>query len=141
MTPAVFSEACPRLASLVAQRVKHLPTMRETQVRSLGREYPLEKAMAPTLVLLPGKSHGLRSLVGYSPWGHKESDTTERLHFHFAPRLQQLLGPGVEPGPWKGPLPPGSPEPGMGAALPGSQTKQAFACSLALACLVRGPGS
>ena len=32
-------------------------------------------------VLLPGKSHGQRSLVGYSPWGHKESDTTEQLHF------------------------------------------------------------
>ena len=38
----------------------------------------------PTPVLLPGKSHGRRSLVGYSPWGHKESDTTERLHFHFS---------------------------------------------------------
>ena len=37
----------------------------------------------PTPVLLPGKSHGLRSLVGYSPWGCKESDTTERLHFTF----------------------------------------------------------
>ena len=37
----------------------------------------------PTPVLLPGKSHGRRSLVGYSPWGHEESDTTERLHFHF----------------------------------------------------------
>ena len=36
----------------------------------------------PTPVFLPGKSHGRRSLVGYSPWGHKESDTTERLHFH-----------------------------------------------------------
>ena len=34
----------------------------------------------PTPVLLPGKSHGLRSLVGYSPWGCKESDRTERLH-------------------------------------------------------------
>ena len=43
-----------------------------------------EKAMAPTPVLLPGKSHGQRSLVGCSPWGHKESDTTERLHFHFS---------------------------------------------------------
>ena len=32
---------------------------------------------------MPGKSHGLRSLVGYSPWGCKESDTTEQLHFHF----------------------------------------------------------
>ena len=37
----------------------------------------------PTPVLLPGKSHGWRSLVGSSPWGRKESDTTERPHFHF----------------------------------------------------------
>ena len=43
-----------------------------------------EKAMAPTPVLLPGKSHGQRSLVGCSPWGRKESDTTEQLHFHFS---------------------------------------------------------
>ena len=35
----------------------------------------------PTPVLLPGKSHGRRSLVGYSPWGREESNTTERLHF------------------------------------------------------------
>jgi len=38
----------------------------------------------PTPVLLPGKSHGRRSLVGCSPWGCKELDTTERLHFHFS---------------------------------------------------------
>ena len=38
----------------------------------------------PTPVLLPGKSHGRRSLVGCSPWGCEESDTTERLHFHFS---------------------------------------------------------
>ena len=38
----------------------------------------------PPPVLLPGKSHGQRSLVGCSPWGHEESDTTERLHFHFS---------------------------------------------------------
>ena len=38
----------------------------------------------PTPVLLPGKSCGLRSLVGYSPWGRKESDMTERLRFHFS---------------------------------------------------------
>ena len=37
----------------------------------------------PTPVLLPGKFHGWRSLLGYSPWGHKESDMTERLHFLF----------------------------------------------------------
>ena len=38
----------------------------------------------PTPVLLPGKSHGWRSLVGCNPWGLEESDTTERLHFHFS---------------------------------------------------------
>ena len=38
----------------------------------------------PSPVLLPGKSHGRRRLVGCSPWGHKKSDTTERLHFHFS---------------------------------------------------------
>ena len=45
----------------------------------------LEKAKAPgVLVLLPGKSHGRRSLVGCSPWCGKESDMTERVHFHFS---------------------------------------------------------
>ena len=38
----------------------------------------------PTPVLLPGKSHGRRSLVGCSPWGREESGTTEQLHFHFS---------------------------------------------------------
>ena len=42
----------------------------------------------PTPVFLPGESHGERSLVGYNPWGHKESDTTERLHFHFHNRFK-----------------------------------------------------
>ena len=59
--------------------VKNLPAKQETQVRSLGQEDPLEKEMAPTPVFLPGKSHGQKSLAGYSPWGHKESDTTEQL--------------------------------------------------------------
>ena len=67
--------------SLVAQMVKHLPTMWETQVRSLGR-FSGEGNGSPLQYSLPGKSHGKRSVVGYSPWGHKESDTTERLHFH-----------------------------------------------------------
>ena len=44
---------------------------------------PWSRKWQSTPVLLPGKSHGQRSLVGYSPWGRKESDTTERLHFHF----------------------------------------------------------
>ena len=46
---------------------------------------PWEGNGNPTPVLLPGKSCGRRSLVGYSPWGRRESDTTERLHFHFHP--------------------------------------------------------
>ena len=77
-------------ASLVVQMVKNLPAMQESWVRSLGWEDPLEKGIAtrrrwhPTPVLLPGKSHGQRNLVGCSPWGRKESDTTERLHFQFS---------------------------------------------------------
>ena len=67
-------------ASLVAQTVKCLPAMRETWVRSLGREDPLEKEWQPIPVLLPGKFHGWRSLVGYSPWDCKELDMTEQLH-------------------------------------------------------------
>ena len=70
-------------ASLVAQTVKRLPAMRETQVRSLGREDPWRRKWQPIPVSLPGESNGWRSLVGYSPWGRKESDTTEWLHFHF----------------------------------------------------------
>ena len=44
----------------------------------------LEKEMATHSVLLPGKSHGRRNLIGYSPRGHEESDMTERLHFPFS---------------------------------------------------------
>ena len=43
---------------------------------------PWRRKWQPTPVFLPGKSHGRRSLVGYSPWGRKESDTTKQLHFH-----------------------------------------------------------
>ena len=44
----------------------------------------IRRQWQPTPVLLPGQSHGWRSLVGCSPWGHWELDTTERLHFHFS---------------------------------------------------------
>ena len=51
---------------------------KEIQVRSLGREDPLKEGMAThSGILEPGEFHGQRSLVGYSPWGRKESDTTE----------------------------------------------------------------
>ena len=53
--------------SLVAQMAKSLPAMQETWVQFLGQEGPLQKKMATTPVLLPGKSHGQRSLAGYSP--------------------------------------------------------------------------
>ena len=67
-------------ASLEAQLVKNLPAMWVTWVQSLGRENTLEKERPPTPVFLPGESRGWRSLVGYSPWGHKELDTTEWLN-------------------------------------------------------------
>ena len=69
------------LASLVAQRLKRLPAMQETWVRSLGWEDPWTRKWQPTPVFLPGESHGRRSLVGYSPRGRKELDMTEQLHF------------------------------------------------------------
>ena len=52
--------------------VKNLPAKQETRVGSLGQEDPLKKQMtAQSTVLLPGKSHGQRSLEGYRPWGRK----------------------------------------------------------------------
>ena len=56
-------------ASLVAQRVKHLPVMQKTQVQSLGQEDPWRRKWQPIPVFLPGESHEGRSLVGYSPQG------------------------------------------------------------------------
>ena len=57
--------------------------MQETWVRSLGLEDPLEKEIATHSSILAWRIHGQGSLVGYSPRGGKESDTTERLHFHL----------------------------------------------------------
>ena len=94
-------------AFLVAQTVKNLPTIGETWVQSLAREDPLGREdpleWLPTPVFLPGKSHGQRSLAGYSPQGcnhrpsippawlvfhgrtlSKESDMIEQQHFHFS---------------------------------------------------------
>ena len=57
----------------------------------MSRKPTWRRQWQPTPVLLPGKSYGRRSLVGCSPWGRKESDTTERLHFHF---LLSCIGEG-----------------------------------------------
>ena len=66
-----FSNLVLTTASLVAQMVKNLPTMWEARVRSLDH-----KDWQPTPIFLPGKSHGQRSLEGYSSWGCKRSDMT-----------------------------------------------------------------
>ena len=66
-------------------------------VQSLGQEDALEKEMATHSSILAWKSYGQRSLAGYSPWGHKKSDTTEATqhdHYkgsiHFQPTVQNL---------------------------------------------------
>ena len=64
-------------ASLVAQSVKNLPAVQETRFDPLVRKIPWRRKWQPIPVSLPGKSHGQRSLVGCSPWGCKESGTTE----------------------------------------------------------------
>ena len=91
-------------ASLVAQRLTHLPGMRETGFDPWVGKIPWRRNWHPTLVFLPGESHGGRSLVGYSPWGLKESDTTKQLHSHFNGRkgrgTEELLDEG-ERGEWK----------------------------------------
>ena len=64
-------------ASLVAQRLMHVPAMQETWVRSLGQEDALEKAMASHSSILAWRIPWTEEPGGYSPWGCKESDTTE----------------------------------------------------------------
>ena len=62
--------------------ITNLPTIQETWVQSLGWEDPLEKRMATHLVAtvyLPGETHGQKILEDYSPWDHKELDTTKLL--------------------------------------------------------------
>ena len=63
------------MVSLVAQTEQDLPALQETRIRKV----PWRMEWLPTPVFLPGESHGQRSLAGYSPWGHKESDMTEQL--------------------------------------------------------------
>ena len=68
----------------MAQRLKRLPPMPETPVQSLGWEDTLEKEMAIHSSTIAWKIPWTEELVGYSPWGREESDTTERLHFPFS---------------------------------------------------------
>ena len=71
-------------------------------VQSLGQEAPLEEEMATTPVFLPGESQGQRSLVGYNPWGCKDSGTTERLTLSSVQVARAELGTKRSHGPlWK----------------------------------------
>ena len=63
--------------------------MRETGFDPWVRKIPWRRKRQPTPGLLPGESHGWRTLVGYSPQGHKELDTTEQLNFHFHLLVEQ----------------------------------------------------
>ena len=64
--------------------------MQETGVQSLCREDPLEEGMANHSSILAWRIPQKRSLVGYSPWGRKESDTTEQLT-HTEPDIQEVF--------------------------------------------------
>ena len=81
-SPAFFMMYCSPMGKLF----KSLPQLHQLQITftvaddTLGRR----RQWHPTPVLLPGKSHGRRSLVGCNLWGRTESDTTEQLHFHFS---------------------------------------------------------
>ena len=80
-------------ASLVAQLVKNSPQCRKPGFDPWVGKIPWRKERLPTPVFWPGEFHGQRSVVGYSPWV-TESDTTERLHFHFMapnPKKQNSL--------------------------------------------------
>ena len=91
---------------LMAQQVKNPPAMQETQEPRLDPwvgKIPWRRAWQPTPLFLLGKSYGPRSLASHSPWGHKESDTTEQLstfcHKQSWPskRFTVFLTPGVIP--------------------------------------------
>ena len=78
--------------TMVAQRVKGLPTMGETWVQSLGWKDPLEKEMATHSSTLSWKIPWTEKPGRlYSPWGHKESDTTKRLHFQTMVEVMKIM--------------------------------------------------
>ena len=86
--PTPWTEEPGGLQSMGSQRVRHS----WATSLSLFTFMHWRRQWHPTPVLLPGKSHGWRSLVGYSPWGRKESDTTEWLHFHWQVEREWIEG-------------------------------------------------
>ena len=71
------------MASLIAQQAKNLLPIQEVQVQSLGQNILGGGKRQPTPEFLPKISHAQRNLEGYSPKGHKESDTTEEINTHI----------------------------------------------------------
>ena len=80
----------PYMYFWVAQLVKNLPAMQETRVLSLGWEVHWRRKWQPTPVLLPGEFHAQRSRAGFSLWGHKESDMTEKLPLTHSESLDSV---------------------------------------------------
>ena len=106
--------------SLVAQIVKSLPAVQETGFDPWVGKIPWRRKWQPTPVFLPGEFHGWRSLVGYSPWDHKESDMTQRIYTYtwcYIEFSRQEYWSGVS-----FPSPGDLPHPGI---KPGSPTLQA----------------
>ena len=91
------------MASLVAQRLKHLPGMQETRVRSLGREDPVEKEMAPHSSTLAWRIPWREESGGLQSMGSLRVDTTEQLHFTVTFTTQHVgslsSNPGWDPHP------------------------------------------
>ena len=75
----------------MAQIVKNLSAMNETQVQSLVGKIPWRREWLPTPVFLSGEFHGQKSLAGYSPWGHKESDIPEQLTLSLSLKVLTFL--------------------------------------------------
>ena len=80
-------------ASLVAQMVKNLPTVQETQLLSLGVEDPLEQRMATHSSTLAWRIPWTEDPMGYSPWDYKEADMTEWLTLNLYEDFQQHFFP------------------------------------------------
>ena len=75
----------------MAQKVKNLPEMQDTQVQSLGWKGPLDKGIATHSNILAWRIPWKRSLAGYSPWGFKESDMTEQLPLTNSERAYPVI--------------------------------------------------
>ena len=75
---------CPAYGSCLGNQARKESSKPLSSQFSEAKSNVWRRQWHPTPVLLPEKPHGWRSLVGCSPWGRKESDTTEWLHFHFS---------------------------------------------------------